>query len=296
MSNGNDFAHNSAWWSRRWLALLNELGIFRDASTAQSQTRGSRVQRLEVKPGLINAKVRDRDLGECQVEIRLDCFTAEQWSQVIDALSSQAIFAAQLLAGDFPPALEEVLGELGISLLPKTSQELQESCDCCTDQTGPCRPLLATFLALGEMLNDDPWLLFRLRGLDRNQLLQDLRTRRNESTAGRPGSPQTAADTDAPLVYQEPDRAGTRADGTPLAEELDAFWGKSKPLMEFQHHISRPLISLALLRRLGPLPFTSGGVEAYELLSEIYQQVTDASLAMAYAPEPDDEPDEGDLV
>ncbi len=293
----NDSERNSNWWSRRWLNLLEELGLISREEPARVQTRGSRVQRLEVLTGSIRATVRDRERGECAVDIRIAPLDDDQWRAVIDALSSQALFTAQLLAGDMPPAIEETFERAGASLLPWTRTELTHTCSCCTEDEmrngrrgeSPCRPLVAAYVALGEMLNDDPWLLFRLRGRDRQQILRELREQRNRNAADSgqlAPALQRPTITDESAIYHPATEtkigAETPAQPTDLAAQIDRFWGKSKPLREFPHFIAPPAIDVALLRRLGPPPFSVDGETVSDRLSDVYHTVTAAALAVAY--------------
>ncbi len=277
---------SSAWWSRRWMEMLTRLGMNTDLAQARQTLRGCRVQRLEVLVGEISARVRDRELGDCPVTIRSAPLSDEQWEAVLDALSSQALFTAQLLAGDMPPEIEDVFAQAGAALLPPNVESLQHECGCCNHPDRLCRPLLATYLALGEMLSEDPWLLFRLRGRDRDHVLRDLRVRRSRSAA--PGAAPQPRPTlaEEPVAYRLQGDTGEHEE-TPLAAQIEHYWGRSKRVTEFHHHIAPPLIELALLRRLGPLPYSTESLDAQDELAELYRRVTRSGLALAYAGEPE---------
>jgi uncharacterized Zn finger protein len=284
------------WWAKRWYRWLDELGISAEGASARAQVRGSRVQRLEVKIGSIAAKVRDRDMGECRCFIEVAPLNDAEWELAIGMLGEQALYAAQLLAGDMPPEIETVFRDAGIALLPPSLDQLEHSCDCCTDATGEtvCRPLHATYLALGEMLIDDPWLLFRLRGRDREQILRDLRELRSRS-AGNGQSLMSALSqpqiAEEPAIYRvdKPDRAEGEIPSLPLSEEIDHFWGASKPLREFHHHVAPPSIELVALRRLGLPPLKQDSETVYQGLVDVYQRTTDAAVTVAYAAEEEDD-------
>jgi uncharacterized Zn finger protein len=293
----NGDGRSAGWWSSRWFRWLHEVGVSSDSNAPHDQTRGARVQRLEVQMGSIEARVRDRELGDCLCHIGLETLDDAQWTTALDALSEQALYAAQLLAGDMPPEIETVFQDAGIGLLPASMDELAQQCDCCPDAgAGPaavCRPLLATYVALGEMLSDDPWLLFRLRGRDRQQILAGLRERRSRSATGGRTTVPTVAQTsvaEEPAIY----RAETPAETVPAAEAdlaaaLEHFWGSAKPLQEFHHYVGAPAIELVALRRLGPPPFSQDSDRVYDGLAAIYRQITEAALTVAYAEENDDE-------
>ena len=124
--------------SNRWQSLLLARGLL-DATPAKQA--GLRVTRLELSPGRIAAGVADKNLGDCDVAVDMPVWRDEQWTGVIDLLSSQALYAAQMLAGDFPDALEATLQQEGLALLPAQHEAVIASCTCCdAPQSGPEQP------------------------------------------------------------------------------------------------------------------------------------------------------------
>jgi len=276
------------WWARRWQTLLKQLGL--DANGDGSAPRGCRVKRMEVTPGLILAQVLDRELGASTVEIRLPILDDPHWDRVIEALGSQAIYAAQLLAGNMPPEIEEVFAQAGSTLLPASAQELTQTCTTCAPGVRPCRPLAAVYWQLGEMLAEDPWLLLRLRGRDRQQVLAAIHERRNT------GAPESSQGSARPTVVAETQMAafytpapataiGEESSTPPLEGQLNDFWGRRKVLEDIHYHLTRPTVELALLRRLGPPTPTPDGQEAYAQLQTVYRRVTERVWTLAFAPD-----------
>lgn len=293
--NGN----HDGWWSARWFRRLKAMGLINDPETLKSEARGARIQRLEVQTGLIEAQVRDKELGDCACRIRVATLNDEAWQQIIHALSEQAFYAAQLLAGELPREIEQLFQAENLALLPASSGDMAHECTCCDRRTAPqsCRPLLAVYVALGELLNEDPWLLFRLRGRDRRQILAGLREERSRAAGSQlaalpPAQPRLA---EASAFYRAETQAAEHAPAPDdLTQDLDRFWGSAKPLQEFHHYIGVPPIELVALRRLGPLPVAQDGERVYDALSDIYRRITDAALTMAFAEESDEDGEETD--
>lgn len=271
--------------------MLTDLGVIADASEIRRLTQGWRVRQLEFATGRIDAEVQHRELGSCTVAIQVDRLSEAQWEAALDALSSQAIFAAQLLAGEMPKEIESVFVKAGAGLVPVDASELHSSCSCCDGGNGACGPVLAAYAAVADMLNDDPWLMLRLRGRDRQQVLHGLNAKRNQVVGV--ASPRTA-EGEQSLVY----RAGgspSQLDESPMLDvEIDHFWGRSRSQVQFQHHITPPLVELVLLRRLGPPHFADDSFDVYDNLSAVYRAVTDSSLALAFSTEDDTLLDETD--
>lgn len=279
-------------WARRWRSWLRTLGLAGAPSGSVS------VKRLEVHPSRIAATVQATGVPPCEVDIRFTPWSDEEWQHVVDALSSQALFAAQLLAGDLPPDLERTLADADVNLLPQSITEIDHECTCDPDLVRPCEHLTAVYGGLGDLLIDDPWLLFRLRGRDQQGLLRSLRTQRNRSEGGTRAShmAQTGNQRNGEGGFY---RAANRSETTEeedsaasLGAQLDQYWGSIKSLEDFHPHIMLPTVELALLRRLGPPPLGDAGADTYDELTALYRRISRQAYNFAYASQHDDNGDD----
>jgi uncharacterized Zn finger protein len=89
---------------------------------------------------------------------------------------------AALLAGDLPHLLVEHAEEAGVELLPYGG-ELGSACTC-PAWVDPCVHALAVLYQLTWLLEADPFVLLRLRGLPRDELLARLHARGSGTGAG----------------------------------------------------------------------------------------------------------------
>lgn len=278
----NGFHHrtpdDSQAWSRRWRTWLRSLGL------AGGERSSGRVKRLEVLPGRVVAQVQERSGQQCDVEIRFGAWSDEEWQRVVDALSSQALYAAQLLAGDLPPDLDRTVAAAGVQLLPQRVAEIEHECSCNLEPRKICDHITAVYAALGELLPEDPWLLFRLRGRDQQGLLRSLRTQRSRTESNQPTSPlartenRRSGDTG---FYRA--TAAVEEEIPPLDQQVTNFWGSAKAQQDFRPHILSPAVELALLRRLGPPPLGEDATSTYETLTKLYRRISQAALDLAYA-------------
>src|SRR3954449_1858510 len=60
-----------------------------------------------------------------------------------------------------------------LSLFPQKQADLKTECSC-PDWSNPCKHVAAVYYLLGEEFDRDPFLLFRLRGLSRDELVRQL--------------------------------------------------------------------------------------------------------------------------
>ena len=182
-------------------------------------------------------------------------------------MAQQAIFAAQLLAGEMPPEIEEAFAAAGVSLFPGSAGDLAAECTC-PDWTAPCKHAAATHYILGEQFDEDPFLLFRLRGRTQDQILAALRARRSAETGVAEPGPEYEAEAEA-------------VPATPLAALVDSFWQPAMPLDGLLSPVKPPAVALPLLKRLGPPAFLPDQ-DLAQLLGPAYEAISRAALRAAF--------------
>jgi uncharacterized Zn finger protein len=197
-----------------------------------------------------------------KLKIQISPLSDAEWIKVFDALSEQAIFTAQLLAGEMPQDIEQAFDAAKVSLFPTTRKDLKTDCSC-PDPANPCKHIAATHYILGERFDEDPFLIFRLRGRTQEQVMQELRKRRAGSEEA--GEEETE---EAEVVI-------------PLEECLPNFWDLGAALEGFSVSIRPPAIEMPLLKRLGEANFVpEPGLQNW--LSAAYQAVSRKAIQAAY--------------
>ncbi len=191
-SQRGEFAKN--WWARSWLDALENLMQGVRLTRGQHYARLGQIVSMEEIKGGIMARVQGSRSKPYRVTIQLNPLSNRQWEKVFDLLADKAIYVAKLLAGDMPEDIEEVFSEAGVSLFPTRSIDLQTKCTC-PDKVTPCKHVAATHYILGDRFDEDPFLLFRMRGRTEDQIMEALRQRRGaEADMGSPvyGTPPRA--------------------------------------------------------------------------------------------------------
>ncbi len=265
------------WWLQRLQTFFEQLGV---TALSRQSTRGVRVRRLDIQPGQISARLQDRELGDGSLEIYVDLLSDQQWQSIIEQMSDQASFAAQLLSEQLPPELESIFLSAGVALIPQSTAEIELQTNY--PESGHVRILSGLYTALVDLLQSDPWLLLLLRGRHRESILHELRQSRNEGTVAVARPSDVMRQADAPYFYHLSQTPESPLENLPLAVQLEHFWGDSRQLRSLHHYVAAPTVELALLRRLGPIGQSSEWQAFHEDLSTIYRRVTDSALTMAY--------------
>jgi uncharacterized Zn finger protein len=257
------------WWATRWIEALERLVDSGRLTRGRSYARKGQVLSIEETKTGIAARVQGSRRTPYKVTIQMVALTYAQWDTVMDTLSEQAIFTAQLLAGEMPQDIEQAFQTAGVSLFPTKSIDLTTNCSC-PDWANPCKHVAATHYILGERFDEDPFLLFRLRGRTQEQILQGLRERR----AG-----QDIADDEE---KEEPEVV------IPLEDTLGNYWELGQSLEPFSVAIRPPAIEIPLLKRLSEPAFVPiPGIQS--LLRPAYQAISRAAMIAAYVDDSNDD-------
>jgi uncharacterized Zn finger protein len=253
------FAKN--WWAQRWITALERLVDKGRLSRGRTYARKGQVVSIDETKGGISARVLGSRKTPYRISIQITPLTDAEWDKVFDALAGQAIFTAQLLAGEMPQDIEQAFDAAKVSLFPARRGDLKTNCSC-PDYANPCKHIAATHYILGERFDEDPFLIFCLRGRTQEQVIEALRQRR-------------AGDVETEEVLEEPEIV------IPLEEQITQFWEFSAPLEGFSVSIRPPAIEMPLLKRLGNVNFVPApGIDA--LLSDAFQRISKKAIETAY--------------
>jgi len=260
------FAKN--WWAQRWIAALERLVDSGRLSRGRSYARQGQVLSIEETKDGIAARVQGSQRTPYKIKIQIASLTDAQWDKVIDALAEQAIFSAQLLAGEMPQEIEQAFESAKVSLFPSQRYDLETDCSC-PDYANPCKHVAAAHYILGERFDEDPFLIFRLRGRTQEQVMQELRKRR------------AGADKIAEEEAEEFEAS------IPLEDCISNYWELGASLEGFSVSIRQPTIEMPLLKRLGAAAFVPDpGIES--LMREAYQTIGRKALQIAFQEQKED--------
>src|SRR5206468_8903950 len=155
----------------RWIAVLEGFELGGRLQRARAYARRGQVVSISIEKGRVDAVVQGSRPEPYAVSLETRTLPAAEWARLAATLTREARFAAKLLAGEMPPDVEEAFRRAGLSLFPAQKEDLRTSCSC-PDWSNPCKHIAAVYYLLGEEFDRDPFLVFRLRGLDRDELVR----------------------------------------------------------------------------------------------------------------------------
>lgn len=174
----NNVKENRNWWTDQWIELIEKLESGNRLAQGKSVAKNSQVIYIKVQKGFIIAKVQGERLKPYQIRIEVNTISEEIWGDILTEIASNAYLVAKLFANKLPERVNEIFTERNTSLIPFMEQDLRAGCTC-ADWANPCKHSAAVLLILADMLDEDPFLLFKLRGKTKEELFEIFRVKRN---------------------------------------------------------------------------------------------------------------------
>jgi uncharacterized Zn finger protein len=264
-----------SWPAADWARLLLDSIDHKTLNEALEYGRTGQAARFEIKPGCIMSMVQCLAPRPHEVRIEFPALTDEAWKRVLHLSAAEAIYAAKLLAGEFPKIVAEPFEAAGYSLIPPV-EEIRSTCSC--GATQPCRHVVLVSLILLERLEENPEVALELRGRGGERFRSDLQEARMLATRG------------ISQAHTNPDIIRLAGPIRSPESRIREFW---RPGASLEDSCNSPLpkhVPHALLRRLGASPL-GGRFPITGLLASIYDTIAEeTSRIVAEAEDPDDSP------
>lgn len=266
------------WWGRRFLEALESFTDPGQLARGRQWLSAHRISQWEVRGTRVEAQIHGKPnpyYGVHQTPVQQTWLEFapiphEAWDEALAHIGSRAGFICRLLFNEMPDEIERPLEELGLSLLPGSALEMGSGCTCpCPPHEAPCRHVTALCLLLAGRLDQDPFLLFELRGLSRAELIRRLKA-----------SPLGAALASA--LDEVPDRPRpaasffTRPLVRPLPEAVSprGFWRGQRKLPAGVEPPVPAAVAGILIRKGGDYPRFWGREDSFvEVMESFYEQV-----------------------
>ncbi|MFD3512296.1 SWIM zinc finger family protein [Streptomyces sp. NPDC058657] len=173
----------TTWWGKAWVDALEALSLDpARLARGRAYADAGHVDTITVTPGRVVAYVRGSRARPYRADIRLRTLPDEDWDTFLDEAAEQPAHLEALLAKTLPYALLDPDSPLSaIPLLPAAAGDLLPTCTC-PDAGRPCKHAAALCYQVARLLDEDPFVVFLLRGRDEREILDAL-SRRNAARA-----------------------------------------------------------------------------------------------------------------
>ena len=232
-------------------------------------TRRRRVIDLSFSPGRISARLNGEEDKSFRVDLALLCYDEQQWQKIVAVLSSDALFLSMYLAGEFPSEINHNLAAIDLPLAPIPSEfKLMVNGEPQRELT---KESALVVLRVADRLEEDPGLIFLLRGKQREEVLHDLyAVRRRVKAVSRAATAASAPAVNADSAQVETPEPDNRP-----------FWEVPKEIFSLRYELRSDELPASVLKRLDHIPLDEAVEGVDRLLEQAYAQA--AIRAQGYA-------------
>ena len=170
------------WWGQRFIQALERFTDSARLSRGRAYAGNNRIKSWKIANGEISAKIRGNvnpyfgvtKEPTYETTLGLKPISDEDWTLLIRHLGSRAAYVSRLLLREMPDTIEKPFELLDLHLLPHSGRDFKTYCSC-PDYANPCKHVAGLCYFLSSRLDQDPFLLFELRGLAKDRLFERLR-------------------------------------------------------------------------------------------------------------------------
>lgn len=188
----------NTWWGKEWLNAFNNIYDSNRLPRGQRYARNGSVVSLELAAGKVEGKVQGSYPRPYKIQINVHVLSKQEQQIVLDTITNNPFYLAQLLAAKLPPALNQDLAKRGVKLFPQNWNDFSGSCSC-PDYANPCKHLAAIIYQIANKIDLNPFVVFELKGFD---LLQRVSELYGTSNNIKPKSIPTAAVLNLPAPFE----------------------------------------------------------------------------------------------
>lgn len=165
-----------SWLMTRWSEMFQEATPVGAFTTGRADARADRVRRFKVGPGLVVGVVASKqDYSTPQprrVTLELPTYDEVTWERIIAMLHNDMTLVLRMIGGELPAEMDVLVTAAGGDLLPRL---IDMALSCSYDGQGMrCKHTVALAFTLALAAEQDPFVLFALRGQSKAQLLAAL--------------------------------------------------------------------------------------------------------------------------
>ena len=269
------------WWGNRFLLALAAFTDPARLGRGRTYARTGRIVEHAIVDGKVTAKVRgsinpyfgvyEEPLYTTTLALRH--ISPATWSKVIARIAANARQVTQLLMNEVPDTVEAVFEELDEHLLPHSAKEFKTTCSC-PDFYNPCKHVAGVCHLLAGQLDDDPFLLFELRGLSRDRLRGELEKSPLGQLLAAELTPSQTPVIAAPSYYTRPGREPAPAAG------LKEFWTGAHRLPPAEPATRSSVPALQVKKQGDFPPFWHRDASFLAVMEELYERVRGKSPQM----------------
>ena len=256
--------HSKTWYGEKFFHLLASIGITDYLQQGLELKTKRRILDFSVMNGRMHTKILMEGDKANVIDLTVPIFSEDEWNSVLKVLAQKSFFLAKFLVDDLTPEVDAAfLKTTGKSLIPEDLRTVVLN-STCTDSEQLKLAGAALFWKFWEKLEIDPFMIFTLRGMGKDEIIALLRKYRGGYTT------QTHAETSLNTTTAKNSSPNLTAEG---------YWNMRAEIDNLRFSIKADELPAAILKRLDPLPLAGLEEVVEPFLETAYADVARRSQA-----------------
>ncbi len=263
------------WWGKRFIDALESFTDRARLGRGRSYANSRRIRSHAIATGQVTAKIEGNvnpyfgvyKTPIYNTTVRITPIPSHQWTGIIQRFASKASLVSRLLLNEMPEEIEDAFVEFGLNLLPRGRKDFKTDCSC-PDYANPCKHIAGLCYLLASKLDQDPFLLFELRGLSREALKAQLTKTPLGKALAQALEDDELEPEPVPFYFTSPARVAVKK------VDYDRFWYGEKRLPATLEPLPPPGLPAILIRKAGDYPpFWEQSTSFTNVMTEFYERV-----------------------
>lgn len=173
------------WWGEKWLQSLNDIDYSNRLPRGRAYAGKGAVKYIEIQTNVIRAEVAGSRHFPYEVEIEIPIFSQAEKHQFVKEISAQPGIISKMLSRKLDPYALNIANRCGLKVFPSSWEDFSMICSC-PDWAVPCKHLAAVIYQLSLEVDNNPFLIFELHGLNLLKVLSEAGIEVNEKSMNIP--------------------------------------------------------------------------------------------------------------
>ena len=153
------------WWGEQWLKALSNIDNSNRLPRGAAYARKGAVLKIDVSNNVVIAKVQGSRRTPYTVKISSPKFLQSQIDKLIEKILEHPLVLSQLLNRELNPMILEICESLNMQIFPDSWRYFAMQCSC-PDFAVPCKHLAAVIYMFSREIDNNPFLIFSMHGID----------------------------------------------------------------------------------------------------------------------------------
>lgn len=171
---------HKTWWGEEFVKSLEGFIDPGRLQRGKAYRTDNRILKFDIGGSTITATVRGNvnpyfgvtKEPKYKIKLKFKTINEQDWQIIIKKLCQNASWLSKLMLNEIPRDIEQAFGKH--HFLPKSYNDIDASCSC-PDWDNPCKHIAGVYYRIAGILDVNPMLLFPLRGIQADQLHQQLK-------------------------------------------------------------------------------------------------------------------------